>query len=385
MPEQLTEELTELRDRTQRFIDDDLRPLDERAAAGEVDGAAVRRAVIERSRELEFFGMTQPRDFGGSAAGPLELTVVRETLAAANLAVARSVFGPGPGVLARAEGPLRERYLEPLLRGELRASFAFTEPSDGSPPTSAKRDGDDFVVDGRKAFVTGGGQADFYEVMVNVEEDAAGGSAGGTGGTAMLIVDRDAPGLSRGEDFTSLDGATHCQLTFESMRVPQTNIVGSVGEGIPRALGNIGRERLQIAAQASGTAMWAVDYTRRHISQPHRSGTPLGDREQVRAIFAQMVIDCYSIRSILYRTARLADAGEDIINEGAIAKVVASEGAGRVVDQAIQLTGAQALIEGHPLERLYRVTRTWRLAGGASDLLRLNVARGMLEFDAGRV
>ncbi|MDP6605977.1 MAG: acyl-CoA dehydrogenase family protein, partial [Dehalococcoidia bacterium] len=365
---------------TQRFIDDDLRPLEERAAAGEIDGAAVRRAVIERSRELEFFGMTQPADFGGSAAGPMELTVVREALAAANLGVARSVFGPGPGVLARAEGPLRERYLEPLMRGELRASFAFTEPSDGSLPTSAKRDGDDFVIDGRKAFVSGGGQADFYEVMLNVEEDA-----GGPGGGAMLIVDRDAPGLSRGDDFTSLDGSTHCQLIFESMRVPQTNIVGSVGEGIPRALGNIGRERLQIAAQASGTAMWAVDFTRQHISQPHRSGTPLGDREQVRAIFAQMVIDAYTIRSVLYRTARMAAAGDDIINEAGISKVVASEGAGRIVDQAIQLTGAMALVEGHPLERLYRLVRTWRLAGGASDLLRLNVARGMLEFDAGRV
>ena len=380
MPEQLTPELIALRERTQAFVDDDLRPLQERADGGTVDDTEVRRSVVARSRELGLFGMTQPRDFGGTEAGALELTVVRETLAAANLGVARSVFGPGPGVLARAEGQLRERYLEPLLRGEARASFAFTEPSDGSPPTHARREGELLIVDGRKAFVSGGGQADFYEVMLNVDEDES-----GPGGTAMVIVDRDAPGLTRGDDFTSLDGSTHCVLSFESMEVPQSNIVGKVGEGIPRALGNIGRERLQIAAQASGTVMWTVDFTRKHISQPHRSGTPLGDREQVRAIFGQMLIDAYAVRSILYRTARLADAGEDIINEGAIAKVFASEAAGRIVDSAIQLTGAQALVQGHPLEALYRLVRTWRLAGGASDLLRLNAARGMLEFDAGRV
>ncbi len=380
MPEQLTPELLALRERTQAFIDDDLRPLQARADAGEADAAEVRRSVVARSRELGFFGMTQPLDFGGTEAGALELTVVRETLAAANLRVSGSAFGPGPGVLRSTEGALRERYLEPLLRGELRASFAFTEPSDGSPPTHARRDGENLIVDGSKAFVSGGGQADFYEVMLNVDE-----GADGPGGPAMVIVDRDAPGLTRGDDFRSLDGSTHCVLNFKSMVVPQANVVGKIGEGMPRALGNIGRERLQIAAQASGTIMWCVDFTRTHISKPHRSGVPLGDREQVRAIFGQMIVDAYAVRSILYRTARLADGGEEIINEAGIAKLVASESAGRIVDSAIQLTGAQALVEGHPLEALYRLVRTWRLAGGASDLLRLNAARGMLEFDAGRV
>ena len=379
MPEQLTQELTELRDRIEIFVEADLRPLEEQLDAGTLDEATVRQRVIERSRDLGFFGMTQPLEVGGTEAGPLALAVARETLAAGNLRVTRAVFGPGPGILARSEGLLREQYMEPLIRGEVRNAFAFTEPSDGSPRTSARRDGDDFIVNGRKSFVSGGSAADFYSVLVNVEE------GDGPGGPAMLIVDRDAGGLTRDEDFVSLDGGTHCAMTFDEMRVPQTHVIGEVGQGMPRAMGNIGRERLQITAQASGTAMWVVEHTREHISKPHRSGTSLGEREQVRAVFGQMMLETYAIRSILYRTARLADDDVDVMNEGAIAKVFAAEAAGRVVDAAIQLGGGDALIEGHPLERLYRVTRSWRLAGGSSDVLRFNIARGLLEFEAGRV
>jgi acyl-CoA dehydrogenase len=379
MPEQLTQELTELRDRIEIFVEADMRPLEAQLDAGTLDEAAVRERVIERSRDLGFFGMTQPREVGGTEAGPLALAVARETLAAGNLRITRAVFGPGPGILARSEGLLRERYMEPLIRGEVRNAFAFTEPSDGTARTSARRDGDDFIVNGRKSFVSGGSAADFYSVLVNVEE------GDGPGGPAMLIVDRDAPGLTRDEDFVSLDGGTHCAMTFDDMRVPQTHVIGEVGQGMPRAMGNIGRERLQIAAQASGTAMWVVEHTREHISKPHRSGTSLGEREQVRAVFGQMMLETYAIRSILYRTARLADDDVDVMNEGAIAKVFAAEAAGRVVDAAIQLGGGDALIEGHPLERLYRVTRSWRLAGGSSDVLRFNIARGLLEFEAGRV
>src|SRR5690606_26835527 len=132
VPESLPPDLIELRDRMQAFIDDDLRPLDG-ALGGDAHApvpADTRQRVRERSRELGFFGMTQPKSFGGSQAGPLALTVVRETLAGANLRVAGSVFGPGPCVLGAAEGDLREHYLEPALRGEKRGAWAFTEPGD---------------------------------------------------------------------------------------------------------------------------------------------------------------------------------------------------------------------------------------------------------------
>ena len=379
MPEQLTPELLDLRERLQRFIDDDLRPLQQRADDGE-DEREIAQQVIARSRELGFFGLTQAAEFGGSDAGPLERTVARETLAAANLEVTRRVLGPGPGVLVSATGALRERYLEPLMRGEQRGAFAFTEPPEAQRPTHARVDGEELVVDGRKEYVSGGSAADFYQVMLTVEENGA-----GPAGPAMVIVERGTPGLSLSDDFTTLDGATHCSLIFEGARIPLDSVVGAIGEGLPRALGNIGEERLQIGAQACGTMMWLVEFILEQVQKPHRTGTPLSEHEQVRSTIGQMMLETYVARSALYRTARLAETGVEMINEGAISKVFAAEAAGRVIDHAIQLTGGQSLIQGHPLERLYRTQRSWRLGGGSTDILRIGIARGVLEFDSGRV
>ncbi|MBM3139551.1 MAG: acyl-CoA dehydrogenase [Chloroflexi bacterium] len=385
MPESLTPELVALRDRVQSLIDDDLRPLE--AALGDDLEAAVpeetRARVRERSRELGLFAMTQPRAFGGNEAGPLALTVVRETLAAANLRLARYVFGPGPGVLGAATGELRARYLEPLMRGEKSGAWAFTEPSDGSRPTWAKRDGDELVITGRKAYVTGGARADFYSVLVNVEEDAA-----GPGGTAMVVVDRATPGLTIERSFHSLEGGNHVELRLDGARAPLTHVVGKIGEGMPRALGNISQMRLGVAAQASGLAMWVTDFVDVHIAQPHRSGVRLGDREGVRLHYADIRIGTYAARAMLYRTARLVDGAkreDEVMNEVMATKVYCTEHVGRAVDTAIQLVGGQALIAGHPLERLYRQVRSMRIAEGASDLLRLNIARGRIEFHSGRV
>ncbi|MEZ4502599.1 MAG: acyl-CoA dehydrogenase family protein [Dehalococcoidia bacterium] len=384
MPDQLSPELLDLRERVQRFIAEVLAPLEEQAI-GDEDGAGntdLRKEVAARSREAGFFGMTQPKEFGGSEAGPLALTVAREAFAASNLRTASWVFGPGPGVLRQAEGRLREEYLKPLMRGERYAGWGFTEPSgaDAGRPTWAVRDGDDLVVNGRKAYVSGGSSADFYAVLLNVDEDAS-----GPGGTAMVVIDRATPGVELGDDFVSVDGSSHCQVMFHDARVPQSNVVGRIGEGLQRGLGNIGQMRLGMAARATGIAIWATEHTKAHITAPHRHGGSLYDREQVRWIFGNMIMETFAARSVLYRTARLAETGVDVQNEGSIAKVLSTETAGRVVDAAIQLSGGQALIVGHPLERLYRQVRTMRLAEGASDLLRLNLARGMVEFEAGRL
>jgi acyl-CoA dehydrogenase len=381
MPERLGSEHLQLRDRVQAYVDDDLTPLEATLDPGVDVPAELADRARERSREIGLFQMTQPAEFGGTDAGPVSLTVARETLAAANLRLARFAFGPGPGVLRAAEGDLRDRYLEPMMRGEKRGAWAFTEPSDGSRPTWAKRDGDDLVVTGRKAYVSGGATADFYSVLINVEE-----SSGGPGGTAMVVVDRETDGLSIVREFYSMEGGNHVELAIDSARVPLANVIGSVGEGLPRALGNISRMRLGMAASATGLAQWVTNFTEAHITQPHRSGTRLGDREGVRLHYADMRIGTYATRSMLYRTAHLAEGAEredDAMNEIMATKVFSTEHLGRAVDTAIQLSGGQALIQGHPLERLYREVRSMRIAEGASDLLRMNIARGRIEFDSG--
>ena len=382
MPESLTPDLLSLRDRAQAFIDDELRPL-ERTLGDDVNAPVpddTRRQVRESSRDAGFFGMTQPVEFGGASASPMAMLVARETFAAANSPLTRFVFGPGPGILHAAEGRARELFLEPLLRGEKTGAWAFTEPSDASRPTHAKRDGEDLLVTGRKSFVTGGATADFYSVFVNVEEDDS-----GPGGAAIVVIERDTPGLAIERIFDSMDGGSHIELGLNDARVPLANVVGKIGEGMPRAIGSITEERIESAATASGMMLWAVDYVTRHITAPHRSGVRLGDREGVRLRYADMRIEAYAARSMLYRTGRLLEGGEDAMNEVMASKIFCTEVAGRIVDQAVQLVGGQALIVGHPLERLYRRVRSMRLSGGASDILRMNIARGVIEFDAGRL
>lgn len=385
MPDFLIPELAALRAAAETLIAelDDISTQERAEATGDDsvagDGTAGDR-VRQRSRELGLYGLTQPSELGGTGAGPLALTVVRETLAAANHSLTRYALGPRPGILGEARGNLRARYLQPLLSGKKRGAFAFTEPPDAKQPTSAVREGDDLIINGRKAYVTGGADADFYMTLVNVRApDPA------NAGTAMLVVDRSSPGLTLAEEFRSLEGGHHVSLVFENVRAPIANVIGKIGEGLPRALRNISDVRLAMAAESTGLAIWTIDFTTERLRQPHRSGSPLGEHEAIRLRFADMRIETYAARSMLYRTARLADAGENVINEVMATKIFATEMVGRVVDGAVQLFGGQALIQGHPLEKLYRRVRSMRLAEGASDLLRLNLSKGRLELDKGRL
>jgi len=386
MPESLPTAVAVLRDQMQSLIDDQLRPLEEQLPddpSADVP-AEIAQAARQASRDSGMWAMTQPADFGGTEAGTLALTAVRETLASANLRLGRYVFGPGPGVLASAEGQLRA-YLEAVMNGEKRGAFAFTEPTgaDAPRPTWAARDGDDLVVTGRKSFVTGGGSADFYTALVNVE---AGAGPEQPEGTAMVVIDRDLDGVTIEREFRSLEGGDHVAMRFDGVRVPSWHIVGKVGEGMPRALRNISNVRMSVAAQASGIAQWAVNFTEDHITSAHRTGQRLADREGVRLRYADMRIGAYAMRAMLYRTARLVEAGGDeAMNEVMATKVFCTEQVGQIVDQAVQLSGGQSLIEGHPLERLYREVRSMRFVEGASDILRINIARGRIEFDSGRL
>ena len=161
--------------------------------------------------------------------------------------------------------------------------------------------------------------------------------------------------------------------------------MGGLGEGMPRALQNISTVRMSLSAEACGRMQNALRVVTDYISAPHRSGTPLGDREGVRLRYADMRIDAYAARSLLYRTARLVDSDANDVNEVMCCKIFCTEAAGRVIDQAVQLVGGNALTTGHPLERLYRQVRSMRFTEGASDILRLNVARGTLELGLGRL
>jgi alkylation response protein AidB-like acyl-CoA dehydrogenase len=369
MPEQLTEAQQGLAARARQFAAQSLEPL------RGLDAATARPRVIAAAKAAGLFAMTQPRAFGGSEASALELTVVRDELAAANPPWLDAVFGPSPGVLAGVGEPLASRYLAPLMAGQKRAAFGFTEPDDAPAPTRGRFDGEHLVVSGRKSYVTGGAHADFVNTLVQIEER----------GPALVVIDTDRPGVVMERRFESLDGSTHAAFRFDEVRVPREHVIGTPGEGLPRALRQIGDVRLTIAAHCVGTTRWVLGYLTDHLRQPDRSGRPRGDKEGIRLRYAELRIRAFAARSMVYRTARLADAGENVVNEGIACKVFATEAVGEVVDTAIQLVGGAALETDHPLCELYRRVRSLRLAEGGNDVLRLNLARGRLDLGKGRI
>jgi acyl-CoA dehydrogenase len=380
MPDNLPEALETTRLSMQRFIDTVLVPLDGQLETTTKIPLEIQEQVRQASRAAGFFYRTQPLEFGGNPAGALELTLLREMLAATNTPLASYVFGPGPGLLHAAEGELRSRYLEPLMRGDKTSAFGFTEPDTAPRPTWAVLEGDSLLVTGQKSYVTGGESCDFVCILVNVEQPD-----GSRAGTAMVVIDRDADGVSIDNAFTSMEGGGHVSMVFQQVLIPVTQVIGKIGEGMPRALGNIGNVRLMVAAQAMGMCLWTLEYVEAHLKSPHRSGAPLGDREGIRLRYADMRIETYVARSALYRTARLVESGENSVNEVIATKVFCTETAGRLIDMAVQLVGGQALVQGHPLEALYRQVRSLRLVEGASDLLRINLVKGRLELQKGRV
>lgn len=362
MPELLTAQQLTLRDNARSF-------------AQSLDADATSEAVRGAAKEIGFFAMTQPKDFGGSAASALDLVVVRDELAARRVPHPGAVFGPGPGVLADAGEPLRSHYLNPLLAGEKRGAFAFTEPDDAPQPTHGVRNGEWLTINGQKSFVTGGADADFMNTLVHIDDQ----------GPALVVIDTNGPGVNLERKFQSLDGSHHAAFAFVDARVPSAHIIGQPGEGLPRALRQIGDTRLAIAANCVGTIRWVLGFLETHLHRNDTNGTPRGAKEGVRLRYADLRIGAYAARSMLYRTARLADAGANAVNEGIACKVFATETLQHVVDTAIQLVGGVALTDDHPLAQLYQEVRVLRLAEGANDVLRLNLARGRLELDKGVV
>ena len=391
MPEQLSNELAALRDRVDDLCRTTLVPLTQASAAILNFGASSRSERLDApkfggfdeiaaqvraaSKDAGLFAMTQPADLGGTAAGPLALAVARDTLGGHGVSHLPGLFGPSPGALAGVDEPLRSTFLAPFMAGEKRGGFAFTEPDDAPRPTWAAIDGDLLVVNGQKSYVTGGGDADFMSALVHVDDL----------GPAMVVIETDRPGVDLIRRFGTLDGSHHAAFTFTNVRVPRHHVIGEAGAGMRVAMSTVTRVRMGMAADCVGVCRFVVNHVSAYLREPHRSGSPRGALERNRLRYGELRVATYAARSMLYRTARLLEAGDPAVNEAMATKLFATETVGRVVDTAIQIEGGQALSDDHPLSGIYRRVRALRLAEGASDVLALNVARGDLDLDLGRL
>ena len=371
--EPLPPALAALRERARAFLADELLPAERRdGVASEGDATPeLRRWVRMRAEAAGLFRLAQPVGLGGGGLGPLGRFALHETIAASGAALGGLVIGGSGGLLRHGDAGQRERFLLPVLRGTLAAALAFTDAREG-PRTTATRAGDGFRVSGVKSFVTDGPAADLLLTIARVAAD------GGPAGTAVFVIQRAAPGVTLRRTLETLDGAVHGEFEFRDVAVGAADVIGEIGQGMPRALEDIVATRLRLAAMACGAGGWTLDWVLGRVDRPHRSGVPLAEREQVQAMLADSAMDLAAARGAGYAAARRAESGADAEVEITMAKVLATEAVARVVDRAMQLSGGAAVVEDHPLARLYRRIRAWRIAEGTTEVLRLAIARGLL-------
>jgi alkylation response protein AidB-like acyl-CoA dehydrogenase len=373
-PERLPAHLEALRDKLRRFLEEEILPAERREGVYEEAqaGPPLRGWARARSAELGIYRLAQPVDLGGGGLGPLGEVALHEEIARSQCILHDCILGGDGGLLRGATGSQRERFLLPVLRGELTAALAFTDAREG-PRTTAVRRGEGFILSGVKSFVTGGPYADLLVTIAKVVDNP-----GGPTGTAAFVVRRDAAGVKLARDIRTLDGGLHGEFELGRVEVAADDVIGEIGQGLSLALESITALRLRAAATACGVARWTLDHALGRARRPHRSGTPLGEREQVQAMLGQSAMELFAARSALYAAARVAESGDPAETEVAMAKALATEAVAHIVDRAMQLSGGAAVVEGHPLARLYRRIRSWRIAEGTTEILRLTVARRLL-------
>lgn len=308
------------------------------------------------------------------------LALIRETLARhsglADFAFAMQGLGAGPiSLFGSAEQ--RNAWLPKTRAGKAIAAFALSEPASGSDvaniATAARRDRNDFVLDGEKTWISNGGIADFYIVFART------GEAPGARGLSAFIVEADNPGLSIAERLEVIAPHPLARLRFDRCRVPASALVGVAGDGFKIAMATLDVFRTSVGAAALGFARRALDETLRRAANRHLFGAPLADLQMVQGHIADMALEVDAAALLIYRAAWTKDMGAArVTREAAMAKLFATEAAQRVIDAAVQIHGGDGVRSGHPVEKLYREIRALRIYEGASDVQKVVIARSVL-------
>ncbi len=325
----------------------------------------------------------------GAAAGRFDvraLALIRETLAwhdgLADFAFAMQGLGAGPISLAGSEA-LKARYLPPVISGKSIAAFALSESEAGSDVAAlacrARRDGDSYVLDGAKSWISNGGIADFYCVFARTSEPQLrpDGSTAASGISAF-VIDRGAPGFSIAERIEAIAPHPLATLRFSACRIPAAQRLGAEGDGFKLAMRTLDVFRTSVAGAALGFGQRALDEALRHVRARRMFGRTLADLQLTQAALADMATEIEAARLLTYRAAWRRDRGEAATGEVAMAKMTATESAQRVIDRAVQLFGGRGVVHGSVPERLYREIRALRIYEGATEVQKLIIARELL-------
>lgn len=378
-PSGLTEEYELLRDQVRRFVEREVLPF---ADAWERQGETP-RAVIRRMGELGMLGLRFPEEYGGAAADTVASVVFAEELGRSTyggfaITILTQTDTASPPIAAVGTAEQKARYLPAIVSGECLVAVAMTEPDVGSDiaalRTRAVRDGDGWVIDGAKTFITNGVNADLYVVAARTNP-----SAKPSQGVSLFLVDKGTPGLrvERRLEKMGWKSSDTAQLSFEACRVPGTALLGEVDRGFTALMKNVQNERLVLAAQSLGESQAALAHTLDYVRLRKAFGGTLWDKQAIRQRLSMLAARVQAARYFVYGVAGLDARGINCVREVSMIKALCGELVNDVMDDCVQFHGGSGYMHGTPIERMYRDARVHAIGGGATEIMLEEVAKRM--------
>ena len=374
----LTEEQREIQRLARDFAVAEIEPF-----ADEWDRTAhFEKTIVRKLGDLGFLGMLIPEEYDGLGGDTLTYLLALEEIAAvdASTAVLMSVHNslPTQMILRWGTAAQKDRFLRPMARGEMLGAFALSEPDAGSDAaglrTQARREGDGWILDGTKAWVTNGNTADVIVVMARTDTS---GDRRGARGIGAFLVTPDLPGFRVGkkEDKMGLRASPTVHLVFDGLRVPENQHLGDPAQGFIYAMQSLDHGRLGIAAQAVGIARAALEHAIRYAGERRQFGRAIREFEAIQFKLADMATRVTASRTLLHAAAAAKDRGEVITGFSSMAKLLASETAMEVATEAIQIFGGYGYMKEYPVERLFRDAKVTEIYEGTSEIQRVVIAR----------
>ena len=372
----LTEEQTLIQDMARQFAQAELAP----HSAMWDEEKFLDRAVFSKAAELGFCGIYTSEEHGGTSLSRLDSALVFEQLAAGDVShtAMLTIHNMATWMIDRyGDAQLRAKYVPSLTAGEFIASYCLTEPGSGSDAaslsTKATRDGDDYVLNGTKTFISGAGWSDIYVVMARTSDN-------GARGISCFVVEKDTPGLSFGANEKKMgwNAQPTAQVIFEDCRIPATNRVGAEGEGFRFAMSGLDGGRINIGACSLGGAQKALDATLEYTKDRKQFGKAIGAFQNTQFMLADMVTELEASRLMLYRGADLIDQKSP--NAGAacaMAKRFATDMCSKIANDALQLHGGYGYLKDYPLEQIVRDLRVHQILEGTNQIMRMIVGRSL--------
>jgi len=377
----LSQEEALIQQTAREFADKELAPL-----APSIDQKGeIPKDILSKMGSLGFLGMLTPETYGGVGLTNLALALVQLEInrACASTGVTMSVHNSlcQSPILKYGTDEQKQKYLPRLARGEWIGAYSLSEPVSGTDAaaliTTAVRDGGDFVINGAKNFVTNGGFADLFILFARTNQAPEAKQSG----ISAFLVERTSKGLTVGksEKKMGIRGSSTTTLFFDSCRIPAANLLGKEGEGFKIALSTLDGGRIGIASQATGIAMACLDASIKYAKERKQFDRPMRDFQAIQWKIAEMATDVDAAKLLIYRAARMRDAGEPHTKEASMAKLFASTMANRHANQAVQIHGGVGYIKDFPVERYFRDAKITEIYEGTSEVQRIVVARSLLK------